>query len=73
MHLVKIMGSDSLSGEAPSVGKASARMALREQQASCTRQKWHRRVLSEPNLKLAKPERAPVLSSLLVPGITDTD
>lgn len=48
-------------------------MALREQQASCTRQKWHRRALSEPNLKLAKPERAPVLSSPVVPGVTDTD
>lgn len=52
-------------------GKASARMALREQQASCTRQNWHRRLFSKPNLKLAKPERTPVLSNPAVPGITD--
>lgn len=38
-----------------------------------TRQKWHTRLLSKPNLNLAKPKRAFVLSSSVVPGINDTD
>lgn len=77
MHLVKIIGSDSLTGKAPSVaphkGQCVQRRHRGEQQALCLRQKCHTWVLSKPNLNLAKPKRAFVLSSSMVPGINDTD
>lgn len=66
MHLVKIIGSDSLSGKAPSVALPKGQRVQ-----DGTGQKWHTRALSQPNLNLAKPKRAFVPSSSAVPGIND--
>ena len=77
MHLLKITGSDSLPGTAPSVARREGQHVRDGTEASsklCAQgKKWHTWVLSKPNLSLEKPKRAFVLSSSVMPGINDTD